>query len=174
MSYTKHHLTHQFYPVSFCYSWDSFSGISLYRLAKNSNKLQWLSKQIEQYVTRLLHIVKFQTKWSETRSVVSDSVRPHGLQLTRLLCPWNSPGKNTGVGSHPFHQGTLPNPGIKSGSPALRAVSLPSEPLGKPQSLGCLLWGHPTRLKTCPLPTLLARSRVKAWRLRPIFRSKSL
>ena len=132
MSYTKHHLTHQFYPVSFCYSWDSFSGISLYRLAKNSNKLQWLSKQIEQYVTRLLHIVKFQTKWSETRSVVSDSVRPHGLQLTRLLCPWNSPGKNTGVGSHPFHQGTLPNPGIKSGSPSLQAAFLPSEPPGKP------------------------------------------
>ena len=32
--------------------------------------------------------------------VVSDSLGPHGLQPTRLLCPWNSPGKNTGVGSH--------------------------------------------------------------------------
>ena len=31
---------------------------------------------------------------------MSDSVRPHGLQPTRLLCPWNSPGKNTGVGCH--------------------------------------------------------------------------
>ena len=30
---------------------------------------------------------------------------PHGLQLTRLLCPWNSPGKNTGVGSHFLVQG---------------------------------------------------------------------
>ena len=28
------------------------------------------------------------------------TVRPHGLQPTRLLCPWDSPGKNTGVGSH--------------------------------------------------------------------------
>ena len=27
-------------------------------------------------------------------------VRPHGLQPTRLLCPWDSPGKNTGVGCH--------------------------------------------------------------------------
>ena len=27
--------------------------------------------------------------------VVSDSLWPHGLQPTRLLCPWNSPGKNT-------------------------------------------------------------------------------
>ena len=33
-------------------------------------------------------------------SVVSDSVRPHGRQPTRLLRPWDSPGKNTGVGCH--------------------------------------------------------------------------
>ena len=33
-------------------------------------------------------------------SVVSDSVRPHGLLPTRLLHPWDSPGKNTGVGCH--------------------------------------------------------------------------
>ena len=31
-------------------------------------------------------------------SVVSDSVRPHRRQLTRLPHPWDSPGKNTGVG----------------------------------------------------------------------------
>ena len=33
-------------------------------------------------------------------SVVSDSVRPHRRQLTRLPCPWDSPGKNTAVGCH--------------------------------------------------------------------------
>ena len=31
---------------------------------------------------------------------MSDSVQPHGLQPTRLPCPWDSPGKNTGVGCH--------------------------------------------------------------------------
>ena len=31
---------------------------------------------------------------------MSDSVRPHRQQPTRLLCPWASPGKNTGVGCH--------------------------------------------------------------------------
>ena len=31
---------------------------------------------------------------------MSVSVRPHGLQPTRLLHPWDSPGKNTGVGCH--------------------------------------------------------------------------
>ena len=40
-----------------------------------------------------------------SRSVRSDSLEPHGLQATRLLCPWKSPGKNTGVGCHSFLQG---------------------------------------------------------------------
>ena len=33
-------------------------------------------------------------------SVVSDSVRPHRRQPTRLPCPWDSLGKNTGVGCY--------------------------------------------------------------------------
>ena len=33
-------------------------------------------------------------------SVVSNSVRPHRQQPTRLSCPWDSPSKNTGVGCH--------------------------------------------------------------------------
>ena len=39
-------------------------------------------------------------KWKWSRSVVSDSSRPHGLQPTRLLRPWYFPGKSTGVGCH--------------------------------------------------------------------------
>ena len=39
-------------------------------------------------------------KWKWSRSVMSDSSRPHGLQPTRLLCPWDFPGKSTGVGCH--------------------------------------------------------------------------
>ena len=37
-------------------------------------------------------------KWKWSRSVVSDSSWPHGQQPTRLLCPWDFPGKRTGVG----------------------------------------------------------------------------
>ena len=37
-------------------------------------------------------------KWKWSRSVVSDSSWPHGLQPTRLLHPWGFPGKSTGVG----------------------------------------------------------------------------
>ena len=38
-------------------------------------------------------------------SVMSDSLRPHGLDLTRLLCPWDFPGKNAEVGCHFLLQG---------------------------------------------------------------------
>ena len=39
-------------------------------------------------------------KWKWSRSVVSDSLWPRGLQPTRLLHPWDFPGKSTGVGCH--------------------------------------------------------------------------
>ena len=39
-------------------------------------------------------------KWKWSRSVVSNSQRPHRLQPTRLLRPWDFPGKSTGVGCH--------------------------------------------------------------------------
>ena len=39
---------------------------------------------------------------------------PHGLWPARLLCPWNSPGKNTGVGSHFVLQGIFPTQGLNS------------------------------------------------------------
>ena len=39
-------------------------------------------------------------KWKWSHSVISDSSRPHGLQPTRLLRPWDFPGESTGVGCH--------------------------------------------------------------------------
>ena len=41
-------------------------------------------------------------------SVVSDSLQLHGLLPTRLLCLWNFPGENTGVGCHFLFQGVFP------------------------------------------------------------------
>ena len=43
-----------------------------------------------------------------SRSVVSDSLWPHGLQPTRFLCSWDSPGKNTGEACHALLQGIFP------------------------------------------------------------------
>ena len=39
-------------------------------------------------------------KWKWSHSVMSDSLRLHGLQPTKLLRPWDFPGKSTGVGCH--------------------------------------------------------------------------
>ena len=45
------------------------------------------------------------------------------LWLTRLLCPWDSPGKNTEVGGHFLLQGLDPRPGIKPVSSAVNTQS---------------------------------------------------
>ena len=39
-------------------------------------------------------------------SVMSNSLQPHGLWPARLLCPWDSLGKNTGVGGHALSRGS--------------------------------------------------------------------
>ena len=48
-------------------------------------------------------------------SVTSDSLQSYGLQPTRLLCPWNSAGKNTGVGYHALLQRIFPTQGLDLG-----------------------------------------------------------
>ena len=57
---------------------------------------------------------------------------PHGLESARLLCPWDSPGKNSGVGCHFLLQGDLPDPGIEPASPAMAGGFFVAEPSGKP------------------------------------------
>ena len=48
---------------------------------------------------------------------MSASLRPHGLQPTRLLHPWDFPGKNTGVGCHFLLQKIFPTQGLNPGLP---------------------------------------------------------
>ena len=55
-------------------------------------------------------------------SVPSNSLRPHGLQLARLLCPWNSPSKNTRVGYHSLLQGTILTQIFNTGLPNFRQI----------------------------------------------------
>ena len=53
-------------------------------------------------------LVKVPESESVSRSVISDSLRPHGLSPARLLHPWDFPSKNTGVGCHFLLQGIFP------------------------------------------------------------------
>ena len=73
----------------------------------------------------------FEKRESVSRSVMFDSLQPHGLQPTRILCPWNSLGTHWSGLSFPS-SGDLTVPEVEPKSLALQADSLPSEPLGKP------------------------------------------
>ena len=66
-----------------------------------------------------------------SHSVVSDSLRPDGLQPARLLCPWGFSRQEylSGLPCPPPRD--LPNPGVEPRSPTLQADSLLSEPAGK-------------------------------------------
>ena len=58
-------------------------------------------------------------------SVVSDSVRPHRRQHTRLCYPWDSAGKNTGVGCHFLLQCIK----VRSESEVAQSCLTPSDPM---------------------------------------------
>ena len=45
-------------------------------------------------------------------SVMSNFLWPFGMKLSRLLCPWDASGKNTGVGCHYLLQGIFPTQGL--------------------------------------------------------------
>ena len=74
----------------------------------------------------VLHLPLPIHKWSESCSVVSNSLRPHGLYSS-----WNSPGQNTGVGNLSRLQGPS-----QPRDPTWQADSLPAEPQGKPKNTG--------------------------------------
>ena len=68
-----------------------------------------------------------------SHSVVSDSLRAHGLEPTRLHCPWTFPGKSTGVGCRCLLQGFFPSQGLNPPLPHFlhrQADSWPLRQLG--------------------------------------------
>ena len=77
---------------------------------------------------------RFFTFWatseSESCSVVSDSLWPHGL-----YSPWNSPGQNTGVGSLSFLQGIFPTQGLNPGLLHCRQILYQLSHKGSPRIL---------------------------------------
>ena len=55
-------------------------------------------------------------------SVLYNSLQPYELQPARLLCPWDSPGKNTGVGCHALLQGIFATQGSNLDFPHWRLI----------------------------------------------------
>ena len=67
---------------------------------------------------------------SESRLVISDSLRPHGL-----YSPWNSPGQNTGVGTLSLLQGIFPTQGSNPGLRHCRRILYQLSHKGSPRIL---------------------------------------
>ena len=65
--------------------------------------LRMLGNVWRQYLSQQEGVLLASSVKSESHSVVSDSLQPHGL-----YSPWNSPGQNTGVGSLSLLQGIFP------------------------------------------------------------------
>ena len=92
---------------------------------------------------------------------MSDSVRPHRRQPTRLPHPWDSPGKNTGVGRHFLLQCRK----VKSESEVAQSCPPGSSVHGIFQAR-VLEWGAiaftlckcPAKRATCPLPCFFLRA----------------
>ena len=95
----------------------------------------------------------FSWKWS--CSVVSDSLRPHGLQPTRLLSPWDFPGKSTGVGCHCLLQGIFPTQGSNPGLPHCRQTLYPLSHQGSPEIRKCWQTSAPGSLSKTALSHFL-------------------
>ena len=60
---------------------------------------------------------------------------PHELEPAKLLCLWNSPGKNTGVGRHSLLQGIFPAQGLNPGLPHCRQILYLLSHLGSPREI---------------------------------------
>ena len=66
-----------------------------------------------------------------SHSVISDSLQPYGLWPARFLCPWDSPGKDTGVGCHFLLQGIFLTQGANLSLLHWQADSLPLSQQGR-------------------------------------------
>ena len=75
------------------------AGRGLRSIKKNTSE-SFISQMVMTTAETMVLRRQVETCCCQVASVVADSVRPPGLQPTRLLHPWDSPGKNTGVGCH--------------------------------------------------------------------------
>ena len=94
-----------------------------------ADKERWGKVGISFVQCNLLFITLLRVKESESEShsVVSDSLRPHGL-----YDPWNSPGQKTGVGCYCLLQGIFPTQGSNPCLLHCRQILYHHEPSGKP------------------------------------------
>ena len=116
--------------------------MKMQQVLKEAKKSPNLSPRKNYWVAPLLTVFSlWGSDWgreggSEGRSVVSDSLQPHGL-----YSPWDSPGQNTGVGSLSLLEEIFPTQGSNPGLPLCRQILYQLSHQGSPFSvLFCLFF----------------------------------
>ena len=81
-------------------------------------------KRFKKKSSKQLHLSlkKTSQSYKNIRHYLHSTNFNHGVQLARFLCPWNSPGKNTRVGSHSLLQEIFPTQGLNPGLPHGRQI----------------------------------------------------
>ena len=91
-------------------------------------RVPWTAKRSNQSILKeinpeySLEGLYWSWKWKWSRSVVLGSLRPHELGPTRILHPWDFPGKSIGAGCHFLLQGIFLTQGLNSGLPHCRQM----------------------------------------------------
>ena len=102
----------------------------------------WAAKSFTFRKTRFLFLEY--DLWSESHSVMSNSLQPHGL-----YSPWNSPGQNIGVGSLSLLQGIFPTQRSNPGLPHCRWILYQLSHKGSPRILEWV--AYPFSSRSSPL-----------------------
>ena len=120
---------------------------------------------------------------SVSHSVMSESQQPHGLQPDWFLCSWDSPGMNTGGGSHSLLQGIFPTEGSNLGIPYCKQILYHLSHQGSPILSMCVLCSvtlvFPTlcHLMDCSPPGSsvhkILQARILEWVAMPFSRGSS-
>ena len=101
---------------------------------KESDTTEWLTPSVHLHMSVIIPCFPVSHNSRQGKmlvSHVSDSLRSHELWPAKLVCPWNSPGNNTGVGCHFHLQVIFPTQGLNLGL-LHGADSLLPEPPEKP------------------------------------------
>ena len=118
-------------PLQLAFSWEKRRAALVILLGKEQASSMAIQSQLAQ--TQVLAL-PLNVLWAYMcASVVSDSLWLYEPQTARLLCPCDSPGKNTGVVCHALLQGIFPTQG--SNPWHWQEGSLPLVPPGKPPML---------------------------------------
>ena len=102
-------------------------------------RVPWTAKRSNQSILKeinpeySLEGLYWSWKWKWSRSVVFGSLRPHELGPTRILHPWDFPGKSIGAGCHFLLQGIFLTQGLNSGLPHCRQTLYHLSPQGSPK-----------------------------------------